>query len=68
MSALLPKADIDRRERHVRFVPIADIPDARKKRGTAAGCYLRTILKAESLSAAQHSEALLGAAGSHPGS
>jgi hypothetical protein len=26
MSALPPKADIDRRERHVRFVPKADIP------------------------------------------
>jgi len=25
MSAFTPKADIDERERHVRFVPIADI-------------------------------------------
>ena len=28
MSAFTPKADIDERERHVRFVPIADIRQA----------------------------------------
>jgi hypothetical protein len=31
MSALPPKADIHRRERHVRFVPKADIPRCGKK-------------------------------------
>jgi hypothetical protein len=32
MSALPPKADIAERDRHVRFVPKADIPRCRKRR------------------------------------
>src|SRR5215831_7838902 len=38
MSALLPKADINRRERHVRFVPKADVCTAAKRRPAYRHC------------------------------